>query len=156
MNSIDQTTSTDASSKERLDRTKFGDRCQEFRTLHAEGCFIIPNPWDVGSAGYLQHLGFPALATTSAGFAFSQGLPDSDTGWPISRRLLRQLSCRSMPTSPQGMEPLRERWRTALRDAWRPAWPDCRIEDATGDPSAPVYDLSIALERLKSARQAIG
>ena len=48
-----------------------------FRTLHERGCFVIPNPWDVGSARYLQHLGFPALATTSAGFAFSQGLPDS-------------------------------------------------------------------------------
>src|SRR5499425_1695527 len=51
-------------------------RRKAFRALHQEGCFVIPNPWDVGSARYLQHLGFPALATTSAGFAFSQGLPD--------------------------------------------------------------------------------
>ena len=49
-----------------------------FVTLHERGCFVIPNPWDVGSARYLQHLGFPALATTSAGFAFSARLPDSD------------------------------------------------------------------------------
>ena len=48
-----------------------------FRRLHEHGCFVMPNPWDVGSARYLQHLGFSALATTSAGFAFSQGLPDS-------------------------------------------------------------------------------
>ena len=47
-----------------------------FHKLHAEGCFVIPNPWDVGSARYLQGLGFKALATTSAGFAFTQGLPD--------------------------------------------------------------------------------
>src|SRR5437867_745585 len=47
-----------------------------FRRLHESGCFVIPNPWDVGSARYLQHLGFPALATTSAGMAFSMGLPD--------------------------------------------------------------------------------
>src|ERR1051325_2146965 len=53
-------------------------RRQAFRTLHEEGCFVMPNPWDVGSARYLQHLGFPALATTSAGFAFSRGLPDSE------------------------------------------------------------------------------
>src|SRR5262245_145624 len=53
-------------------------RRQAFRALHESGCFVIPNPWDVGSARYLQHLGFVALATTSAGFAFSQGLPDSD------------------------------------------------------------------------------
>src|SRR5688572_26693245 len=56
-----------------------------FRALHARGCFVIPNPWDVGSALYLQHLGFPALATTSAGFAFSQGLPDSGDEAVITR-----------------------------------------------------------------------
>src|ERR1043166_4072440 len=54
----------------------FAARRQAFRALHESGCFVIPNPWDVGSARYLQHLGFPALATTSAGFAFSQGFPD--------------------------------------------------------------------------------
>src|SRR5262245_31803636 len=48
-----------------------------FLALHERGCFVMPNPWDLGSARYLQHLGFPAVATTSAGFAFSQGLPDS-------------------------------------------------------------------------------
>src|SRR6195256_2056661 len=47
-----------------------------FRALHESGCFVIPNPWDVGSAVYLQHLGFKALATSSAGLAFSRGLPD--------------------------------------------------------------------------------
>src|SRR5512137_1568528 len=47
-----------------------------FRRLHERGCFVMPNPWDVGSARALQHLGFPALATTSAGMAFSLGLPD--------------------------------------------------------------------------------
>src|SRR3954463_3417357 len=57
----------------------FAVRRKAFRTLHESGCFVIPNPWDVGSARYLQHLGFPALATTSAGFAFSRGLPDSDS-----------------------------------------------------------------------------
>src|ERR1019366_8431809 len=48
-----------------------------FRALHTSGCFVLPNPWDAGSKLYLQHLGFKALATTSAGFAFSRGLPDS-------------------------------------------------------------------------------
>src|SRR5262250_2729356 len=56
--------------------TALAARRKAFRALHEGGCFVIPNPWDVGSARYLQHLGFPALATTSAGFAFSQGLPD--------------------------------------------------------------------------------
>src|SRR5260370_30014628 len=53
-----------------------------FRSLHAAGCFVLPNPWDVGSAVYLQHSGFKALATTSAGFAFTQGLPDSVSAVP--------------------------------------------------------------------------
>ena len=55
-------------------RAAFAARRQAFRALHERGCFVIPNPWDVGSARYLQHLGFKALATTSAGFAFSLGL----------------------------------------------------------------------------------
>lgn len=59
-------------------RAAYDARRRAFRALHESGCFVIPNPWDVGSARYLQHLGFPALATTSAGFAFSRGLPDTD------------------------------------------------------------------------------
>jgi hypothetical protein len=62
-------------------------RRQRFRTLHEAGCFVIPNPWDIGSARYLQHLGFAALATTSAGFAFSQGLPDSEAALSRDRNL---------------------------------------------------------------------
>src|SRR6476659_3211535 len=58
---------------------------QAFRALHESGCFVMPNPWDSGSARYLQHLGFPALATTSAGFAFSQGLADSGEGGALAR-----------------------------------------------------------------------
>src|SRR5580658_6453504 len=55
----------------------FSARRVAFRKLHESGCFVIPNPWDVGTARYLRHLGFKALATTSAGFAFSRGLPDA-------------------------------------------------------------------------------
>jgi 2-methylisocitrate lyase-like PEP mutase family enzyme len=62
-------------------------RRQAFRTLHDAGCFVVPNPWDVGSARYLQHLGFTALATTSAGFAFSQGLPDCEVALSRDRNL---------------------------------------------------------------------
>src|SRR6187431_2407892 len=66
-------------------RAALAARRKAFRALHERGCFVIPNPWDVGSARYLQHLGFPALATTSAGFAFSQGLSDSADDVEISR-----------------------------------------------------------------------
>jgi hypothetical protein len=90
-------------------RTTLAARRHAFRTLHERGCFVIPNPWDVGSARYLQHLGFPALATTSAGFAFSRGLPDSGddvvaTGtWPISRPSRPRSICRSARISCRGM-----------------------------------------------------
>src|SRR5205809_4138200 len=63
--------------------TDFTTRRDAFRKLHQGGCFVIPNPWDVGTARYLRHLGFEALATTSSGFAFSRGLPDGD--WAVSR-----------------------------------------------------------------------
>src|SRR4029078_239698 len=63
------------------------EKRRAFRRLHESGTFVIPNPWDVGSARYLQHLGFKALATTSAGFAFSQGLPDSNLFIPRARSL---------------------------------------------------------------------
>ena len=55
-----------------------------FRALHESGCFVIPNPWDIGSARYLAHAGFRALATTSAGFAFSLGKPDSVEAVPLA------------------------------------------------------------------------
>ncbi len=63
----------------------FSARSAAFRKLTESGCFVIPNPWDIGSARYLQHLGFQALATTSSGFAFTRGLPDSD--WAVSREM---------------------------------------------------------------------
>src|SRR5438093_8187408 len=66
-----------------MSESNFAARREAFRKLHKSGCFVIPNPWDPGSARYLRHLGFHALATTSAGFAFSRGLPDGD--WAVSR-----------------------------------------------------------------------
>jgi 2-methylisocitrate lyase-like PEP mutase family enzyme len=59
------------------------DARREFRRLHETGCFVMPNPWDVGSARYLQHLGFPAVATTSGGMAFARGLPDDGGAVPV-------------------------------------------------------------------------
>ena len=58
--------------------TDFSQRRATFAKLHETGCFVLPNPWDIGTARYLRHLGFKALATTSSGFAFSRGLPDGD------------------------------------------------------------------------------
>jgi len=138
-------------------------RRRVFRALHERGCFVIPNPWDVGSARYLQHLGFPALATTSAGLAFSQGLPDSGDGLALSRD--RNLSYIAdiaagvdLPVSADfmsgyGMTP--EDVAESVTRCVATGVAGLSIEDSTGDSSSPLYELPIAVERVRAARQAI-
>ena len=138
-------------------------RRKAFRALHERGCFVIPNPWDVGSARYLQHLGFPALATTSAGFAFSQGLPDSGDDAVDSRdRTLAHIASITaavdLPVSADfmsayGLEP--ENVADSVARCVATGVAGLSIEDATGDPMSPLYDLPIAIERVRAARQAI-
>jgi 2-methylisocitrate lyase-like PEP mutase family enzyme len=136
-------------------------RRQAFRTLHERGCFVIPNPWDVGSARYLQHLGFPALATTSAGFAFSQGLPDSDVAVSLDRSLAHIAEIAAavdLPVSADfasgyGIEP--QEVAQSVTRCVATGVAGLSDEDATGDPSAPLYDLPLAVERIRAARRAI-
>jgi 2-methylisocitrate lyase-like PEP mutase family enzyme len=138
-------------------------RRKAFRALHERGCFVIPNPWDVGSARYLQHLGFPALATTSAGFAFSQGLPDSAADVVVSRnRTLAHIASITaavdLPVtadfmSGYGLEP--EDVAESVAQCVATGVAGLSIEDATGDPSSPLYELPMAVERVRAARQAI-
>ena len=136
-------------------------RRRAFRALHAQGCFVIPNPWDAGSARYLQHLGFSALATTSAGFAFSQGLPDSDAAVSRDRSLsyvAEVVGAVDLPVSADfasgyGAAPQDVAESVGLCVATGVA--GLSIEDATGDPSAPLYDLPTAVERVRAAREAI-
>ena len=142
-------------------RPAFDARRQAFRTLHEEGCFVMPNPWDVGSARYLQHLGFPALATTSAGFAFSQGLPDSDAvvgREPSLSHIAEVAAAVELPVnadfgSGYGADPQGVADSVARCVATGVA--GLSVEDATGDPSAPLYKLPLAVERVRAARQAI-
>jgi 2-methylisocitrate lyase-like PEP mutase family enzyme len=138
-------------------------RRKAFRALHERGCFVIPNPWDVGSARYLQHLGFPALATTSAGFAFSQGLPDSgDGGVPARDRNLAYIASITaavdLPVSADfmsgyGLEP--EDVAESIGRCVATGVAGLSIEDATGDRASPLYDLSKAVDRVRAARKAI-
>src|SRR6476620_7043310 len=138
-------------------------RRKAFRALHERGCFVIPNPWDVGSARYLQHLGFPALATTSAGFAFSQGLPDSGDDAVISRDrslayIARITAAVDLPVSADfmsgyGREP--EDVAESVAQCVATGVAGLSIEDATGDPTSPLYELPIAVERVRAARQTI-
>jgi 2-methylisocitrate lyase-like PEP mutase family enzyme len=124
---------------------------------------VIPNPWDVGSARYLQHLGFPALATTSAGFAFSQGLPDSgdDDVSARDRNLayIAQITAAvDLPVnadfmSGYGLEP--EDVAESVARCVATGVAGLSIEDSTGDPTSPLYELPVAVERVRAARQAI-
>ena len=124
---------------------------------------MIPNPWDVGSARYLQRLGFPALATTSAGFAFSQGLPDSADDAVLARdRNLAYIAdiaaAVDLPVSADfmsgyGVEP--EEVAESVARCVAAGVAGLSIEDATGDSSSPLYDLPIAIERVRAAREAI-
>ena len=152
-----------AGTPEATSQAALAARRTAFRALHERGCFVIPNPWDVGSARYLQHLGFPALATTSAGFAFSQGLPDSGDEDVVSRdRNLAYIAAITaavdLPVSADfmsgyGMTPEDVAESVTLCIATGVA--GLSIEDATGDSSSPLYDLPMAVERVRAARQAI-
>ena len=145
------------------DATSLVARRNAFRALHERGCFVIPNPWDVGSARYLQHLGFPALATTSAGFAFSQGLPDSGDDAVVTReRNLAYIASIAgavdLPVSADfmsgyGLEP--EDVAESVTQCVATGVAGLSIEDATGNSSSPLYDLPTAIERVRAARQAI-
>ena len=138
-------------------------RRKVFRALHERGCFVIPNPWDVGSARYLQHLGFPALATTSAGFAFSQGLPDSEDDDVDSRdRNLAYIAAITaavdLPVSADFMSGYGRQPENVAESVTRcvaTGVAGLSIEDSTGDATSPLYDLPIAVERVRAARQAI-
>jgi len=139
----------------------FSARRQAFRALHEGGCFVIPNPWDVGSARYLQHLGFAALATTSAGFAFSQGLPDSDAAVSRDRTLANiaeiaaavDLPVNADFSSGYGKEP--SDVADSVTRCVATGVAGLSVEDATGDGETRLYELPLAVERVQAAREAI-
>ena len=139
----------------------FRARRRAFRALHEAGCFVIPNPWDIGSARYLQQLGFPALATTSAGFAFSQGLPDSEVALTGERNLAYIADIAGAVDVPvnadfaSGYGRAPEDVADSVIRCVATGVAGLSIEDATGDPSSPLYDLPLAVERVRASRQAI-
>ena len=139
----------------------FSARRQAFRALHEAGCFVIPNPWDVGSARYLQQLGFPALATTSAGFAFSQGLPDSEGALTCERNLAYIADIAGAVDVPvnadfaSGYGATPQDVADNVTRCIAAGVAGLSIEDSTGDPSSPLYDLPLAVERVRAARDAI-
>jgi len=135
------------------------DRRRVFRALHESGCFVIPNPWDAGSARYLQHLGFKALATTSSGCAWAMGLPDNAVGLEA---MLEHLGA----VVPATQLPVNADFENGYADepagvaanvarAVETGVAGLSIEDSTGRSDRPLYDLPLAVERIKAARQAI-
>jgi 2-methylisocitrate lyase-like PEP mutase family enzyme len=130
-----------------------------FHKLHAEGCFVIPNPWDVGSARYLQGLGFKALATTSAGFAFTQGLPDGGVSRATMLAHFREIAAATdVPMNADfegGYADAPEGVAESVKLCIETGVAGLSIEDSTSDPAIPLYDFELALARVRAARAAI-
>jgi 2-methylisocitrate lyase-like PEP mutase family enzyme len=132
-----------------------------FQKLHEAGCFVLPNPWDAGSAAYLEHVGFEAVATTSAGFAFSRALPDSVAA--VSRDLVlthiaEVVEATSVPVNADyqnGYADEPDDVAESVRLCIATGVAGLSIEDATGQDAKALYDFDLAVERLKAARAAI-
>jgi 2-methylisocitrate lyase-like PEP mutase family enzyme len=130
-----------------------------FRALHESGCFVLPNPWDVGSAVYLHSLGFKALATTSAGFAFSAGLSDAGVPRdPMLRHIREIVAATPLPVNADfqgGYADEPEQVAINVTLCVRTGAAGVSVEDSTGDASAPLYERGLAVERIRAARAAI-
>jgi 2-methylisocitrate lyase-like PEP mutase family enzyme len=130
-----------------------------FRALHESGCFVLPNPWDAGSAAYLEHLGFKALATTSAGAAFARALPDGGVSRDAMLDHIHEVvGATALPVNADFMagyadEPEGVAANVALCIETGVA--GLSIEDSTGDPAQPLYDQSLAVDRIAAARAVI-
>jgi 2-methylisocitrate lyase-like PEP mutase family enzyme len=141
------------------ERPSVAAKRRSFGRLHESGCFVLPNPWDIGSARFLQQLGFKALASTSAGFAWSQGAADGAVSLgSVLAHLQTLVEATDLPVNADfqngfAAEPARvaENVRAALATGIA----GLSIEDATGDAAQPLYPLPSAIERLRAARGAI-
>ena len=135
------------------------DKRRAFAALHASGCFVIPNPWDAGSARYLQSLGFQALATTSAGFAWSHARPDNGITRDMALAHLHEMvAAVDVPINADfenGFAPDAAGVAENVRLAVATGVAGLSIEDSTGDADRPLFTLEEAVERLRAARSAI-
>ncbi|WP_414709026.1 isocitrate lyase/PEP mutase family protein [Ramlibacter sp.] len=134
-------------------------RRRAFRQLHASGCFLIPNPWDPGSARYLEQLGFKALATTSSGAAWRHAKADGQMRVEeVLVHLREMVAATTLPVNADfeaGFADDPEGVARNVRLAVETGVAGLSIEDATGDPAVPVRDLPAAVERIRAARRAI-
>ena len=140
-------------------RPSVSDKRRTFRTLHQSGCFVIPNPWNIGTARYLQGLGFKALATTSSGFAHSEGLPDGGPSRDMVLAHLREVvAATDIPVNADfegGYADDPDGVAESVRLAVETGVAGLSIEDSTGDAANPLYDFDLAVARVRAARAAI-
>jgi 2-methylisocitrate lyase-like PEP mutase family enzyme len=134
------------------------EKAEKFRALHAQGIFVIPNPWDAGSARILAAMGFQALATTSAGFSFSAGKRDGATSRHDALGHARAIVAASdLPVSADlenGYGHVPEVVADTVRLAAAAGLVGCSVEDASGDPQKPIYDFDHAVQRVAAAVKA--
>jgi 2-methylisocitrate lyase-like PEP mutase family enzyme len=134
-------------------------RFDRFRRLHQSGCFVIPNPWDVGSARLLVRLGFPALATTSSGFAWSQGRPDNGVSLAEALAHFRSIAeSVAVPVNGDfegGFATEPGEVGANVEAAAATGIAGLSLEDSTGDASRPLFDFTLAVDRIRAAREAI-
>jgi len=135
------------------------DKRHAFRALHQSGCFVIPNPWNIGSARYLQGLGFKALATTSSGYAHSIGCSDGDVNRDMVLAHCRELAhATDIPLNADfesGYADDPDEVAANVRLCVDTGVAGLSIEDATGNDVDPLYDFDLAVKRVRAARDAI-
>ena len=140
-------------------RPSIAGKRRTFQQLHESGCFVIPNPWDVGSALFLQGLGFKALATTSSGFAWSRGRPDNGISREMALEHLREIvAATDLPVNADfesGFALETAGVAESVRLAVDTGVAGLSIEDSTGDAAQPLFELGVAVERMRAARKAI-
>jgi 2-methylisocitrate lyase-like PEP mutase family enzyme len=135
------------------------DRYAAFHRLHEAGCFVMPNPWDLGSARVLAQLGFPALATTSAGFAWSMGRPDNGVSLDEALTHIRAVAASvDVPVNADfeggfAIEP--DAVGVNVASASQTGVAGLSIEDSTGDASAPLVEFALSVDRVRAARAAL-
>jgi 2-methylisocitrate lyase-like PEP mutase family enzyme len=131
----------------------------KFRAMHESGCFVLPNPWDIGTTIYLERLGFEALATTSAGFAFSRGKRDGDVPRDEMLAHIREIvESTALPVNADflnGFADKPEEVAANVKLCIDMGVAGLSIEDNSQDPAAPLYEKHLAVERIRAARSAI-
>jgi 2-methylisocitrate lyase-like PEP mutase family enzyme len=142
-----------------IPRPTVAEKRRTFRKLHESGCFVIPNPWNVGSARYLQSLGFKALATTSSGFAHANGFADGEVPLEMMLAHFREIvAATDVPVNADfegGFADEPEGVARNVQLCIDTGVAGLSIEDATGDDENPLYDFELAVKRVRAAREAI-